>query len=184
MGLGRTGETGLDARAGPCLCENISQVKCFMVWYSRLRRNFMKYASRMPPSTADPSSSTRAPNKITVTLAADSKPLQYVDGVREPVRLLHQGLSAVVRVAQSDDAAMVLKAGIWLVEYATVQLGIREQQKAAAEARRRILPAGPDSRDVILSELKGLYEKALGGHRNLVVDVTAESAPPETAKNR
>jgi len=115
---------------------------------------------------------------ITVTLSSVQPTLQFCDGAKDPYRLLHQGLCAVVRVAQCDDPRWALLAGQWLVEYASEQLRLREERKAAQQQRSLPAVAG-NERERLLGELRGLYAKALG-QSPLVVQaepVEAQSEP-------
>ena len=117
--------------------------------------------------------------------------MHYIEGGRDPVRILHQGLCAVVRVAQSDDARWVFEAGKFLVEYATHEIERKEALKAAELARhpmKRLEPAGAvltgvgaDSRAALLDELKGLYAKALGP-APLIVEAEPEPSQPAEAR--
>src|SRR5215813_10711754 len=109
--------------------------------------------------------STRAkqtiPKSVTVTLTAGSSKLQYCEGANDPYRLLHQGLCAVVRVAQCDDPRYALQAGEFLVEYASNALRLREERKALRQAVPAPAATG-GTREQVIAELRGLYAKALG----------------------
>ena len=55
---------------------------------------------------------------------------------RDPRALMEHGIAALVRVSQSDDLAVALKAGQWLVEYG------EKLMKAKEEAASAVSPTG------------------------------------------
>ena len=97
---------------------------------------------------------------VPVTLTVGQEPrMHYLAGARDPVKLLGQGLIAIVRVAQSDDPRWVLEAGKFLVEYASHELRLKEERTMRALEPP---PAVLEDRQSVLRELRGLYAKALG----------------------
>lgn len=99
---------------------------------------------------------------------------------RDGYALVMQGLATIVRIAQqAEDNKHALAAGQWLVTYGE---GLwREKHGKAAAAR--IEAARPSEREAILSELRGLYAKALGSSP-LVVDAKPEPSEPEPATEK
>lgn len=96
---------------------------------------------------------------------------------RNPYRLLMQGLASIVRVAQCEDPDLALKAGQWLVGYGERLIAVNKATKATA-----VTAMPQPTRSEIISELRGLYAKALGPSP-LIVDAKPEPAP-EVSSNQ
>lgn len=105
--------------------------------------------------------------------------LQYSSDARDPWKVLNQGLVAIVRVAQSNDAYYAFEAGKFLVDYAMAEIAKREAQKIEADGRaaRVIVNAPTPEREQIISELRGLYAKALGQPQPSQAPLVVESEP-------
>jgi hypothetical protein len=134
------------------------------------------------PSTAVSRTKVKAPATLTVTLSAERPVLQSITDTRDPWKVLQQGLCAAVRVAQCNDPRWALEAGRFLVEYAVNELRLRHEQAREAKERARnqpqALPA-PVDRDQVISELRGLYAKALG-QSSLILEAETEEPPTPT----
>lgn len=136
----------------------------------------------MPAQSAPRAKATKPP-KVTVTLSADKVTLQYNHEARDPWKVLNQALYSLVRIAQCDDAYVAMQASEFLVNYAVNEIDRRERHKASQPDRPSRILEQPGSsqraplvnREAVLSELRGLYAKALGPSQ-LIVEAEPEKS--------